>query len=80
MLVMKGAGTMLIKEVAMKLGINEALFLQQLHYFLQQRGVEKEGRIWFFHNKNSKNADVSGYAVLLRYRSKKAIKGKNRCE
>ncbi|WP_431028906.1 hypothetical protein [Lysinibacillus sp. LZ02] len=53
MLVMKGAGTMLIKEVAVKLGINEALFLQQLHYFLQQRGVEKEGRIWFFHTYNN---------------------------
>jgi hypothetical protein len=29
-------------------GLNEAIFLQQLHYWLQQSGKERDGRLWIY--------------------------------
>ena len=37
----------LSQNLAARIGVEEALFLQQLHYRLETQGVEKEGHIWY---------------------------------
>ena len=34
-------------SLAVRIGVEEALFLQLLHYRLEKNGVEKEGHIWY---------------------------------
>ncbi|MEK4129118.1 conserved phage C-terminal domain-containing protein [Solibacillus sp. FSL W8-0474] len=35
------------QSLAARIGVEEALFLQQLHYQLQTQGMEKDGHIWY---------------------------------
>lgn len=46
-LLVDGRQLFLSQELAIRIGIEEALFLQQLYYRLETQGVEKEGHIWY---------------------------------
>lgn len=46
-LLVNGRQLILSQELAACIGIEEALFLQQLHYRIDTQGVEKEGYIWY---------------------------------
>ncbi|MER2155804.1 MAG: conserved phage C-terminal domain-containing protein [Solibacillus sp.] len=46
-LLVDGRQLFLSQDLAVRIGIEEALFLQQLYYRLETRGVEKEGHIWY---------------------------------
>lgn len=46
-LLVDGRQLFLSQDLAIRIGIEEALFLQQLYYRLETRGMEKEGHIWY---------------------------------
>lgn len=46
-LLVDGRQLFLSQDLAIRIGVEEALFLQQLYYRLETRGVEKEGHIWY---------------------------------
>lgn len=46
-LLVNGRQLILSQDLAARIGIEEALFLQQLHYRLDTQGVEKEGYFWY---------------------------------
>ena len=39
---------LVLPSLAIAIGLNEAIFLQQLHYWLQQAGKERDGRRWIY--------------------------------
>jgi hypothetical protein len=39
---------MVLPSLAALIGLNEAIFLQQLHYWLQKSGNERDGRLWVY--------------------------------
>jgi hypothetical protein len=39
---------LVLPSLAVAVGLNEAIFLQQLHYWLRQSGKEREGRRWVY--------------------------------
>ena len=47
-LIVQGTPLILIPQLAMKIGVYEALFLQQLHYLLEQRGKQIHGAKWYY--------------------------------
>ena len=46
-LLVDGRLLFLSQDLGIRIGIEEALFVQQLYYRLETRGVEKEGHIWY---------------------------------
>ena len=46
-LLVDGRQLFLSQDLAIRIGIEEALFLQQLYYRLETQGMEKEGHIWY---------------------------------
>ena len=46
-LLVDGRQLFLSQDLAVRIGIEEALFIQQLYYRLETQGVEKEGYIWY---------------------------------
>src|SRR5690606_8917011 len=46
-LLVDGRQLFLSQDLAIRIGIEEALFIQQLYYRLETQGVEKEGHIWY---------------------------------
>lgn len=46
-LLVDGRQLFLSQDLAARIGIEEALFLQQLYYRLETQGMEKEGHIWY---------------------------------
>ncbi|MFS0876089.1 conserved phage C-terminal domain-containing protein [Solibacillus isronensis] len=46
-LLVDGRQLFLSQDLAIRIGIEEALFLQQLYYRLETQGVEKEGHTWY---------------------------------
>ena len=42
-----------LPKLAVKVGLNEAIFLQQIHYFLTVSNNEKNGRTWTYHSYES---------------------------
>lgn len=46
-LLVDGRQLFLSQDLGIRIGIEEALFVQQLYYRLETRGVEKEGHIWY---------------------------------
>lgn len=38
----------LLPELAVRIGLNEAIVVQQVHYWLRNSGREREGRIWIY--------------------------------
>lgn len=46
-LLVDGRQLFLSQDLAIRIGVEEALFIQQLYYRLETRGVEKEGHIWY---------------------------------
>ncbi|WP_431028124.1 hypothetical protein [Lysinibacillus sp. LZ02] len=49
-LLVQGKPLILIPQLASKIGVYEALFLQQLHYLLTQRGTSVDGGTWYYHS------------------------------
>ena len=47
-LIVQGTPLILIPQLAIKTGVYEALFLQQLHYLLKQRGKQMNGTTWYY--------------------------------
>ncbi len=39
---------LVLPSLAVLVGLNEAIFLQQLHYWLLQSGKERDGRMWIY--------------------------------
>jgi hypothetical protein len=39
---------MVLPSLAVRIGLNEAIFIQQLHYWLEKAGTEKQGRKWVY--------------------------------
>lgn len=39
---------LVLPSLAVLVGLNEAIFLQQLHYWVQQSGKERDGRRWIY--------------------------------
>ena len=39
---------LVLPSLAKAIGLNEAIFLQQLHYWLQKSGKPRDGRIWIY--------------------------------
>ena len=48
-LLTKGPTLVVQMDLAQLIGQDEAMLLQQLHYRLTNQGVERDGRMWFFH-------------------------------
>lgn len=46
-LLVNGKQLFLSQDLAARIGVEEALFLQHLYYRLQTQGVEKDGHIWY---------------------------------
>ncbi|OBW57019.1 hypothetical protein A9986_09735 [Solibacillus silvestris] len=46
-LLVDGRQLFLSQDLAIRIGVEEALFIQQLYYRIETRGVEKEGHIWY---------------------------------
>ncbi|MER2169447.1 MAG: conserved phage C-terminal domain-containing protein [Psychrobacillus psychrodurans] len=46
-LLVDGRQLFLSQNLAIRIGVEEALFIQQLYYRLNTQGVEKEGHIWY---------------------------------
>lgn len=46
-LLVDGRQLVLSQDLAIRIGVEEALFIQQLYYRLETRGVDKEGHIWY---------------------------------
>ena len=39
-----------LPSLAVKIGLNEAIFLQQLHYWLEKSKIEKDGKKWVYNS------------------------------
>lgn len=39
---------MVLPSLAVAIGLNEAIFIQQLHYWLEKAGTEKQGKKWVY--------------------------------
>lgn len=39
---------MVLPSLAQKIGLNEALVLQQFHYWIKQSGNKRDGRFWIY--------------------------------
>jgi hypothetical protein len=39
---------MVLPKLATEIGLNEAIILQQVHYWLMQCGKERDGKVWVF--------------------------------
>lgn len=46
-LLVSGRQLFLSQDLAARIGVEEALFLQHLHYRLETHGMEKEGHMWY---------------------------------
>lgn len=40
----------LLPSLAVAVGLNEAIFLQQLHYWMQKQGKEIDGKLWIYNS------------------------------
>ncbi|WP_341320371.1 conserved phage C-terminal domain-containing protein [Solibacillus sp. FSL H8-0523] len=64
MTLLTNAPTLVVQtDLAMLIGQDEAMLLQQLHYRLANQGVAREGRIWFFHTYESWKKQIPFWSI-----------------
>lgn len=60
----RGRPTLLLDpELAELVGLNDAIFLRQLHFRLKNQGIKKNGRVWFFHSLEQWQAELPFFSM-----------------
>jgi hypothetical protein len=54
---------LVLPSLAIAIGLNEAIFLQQLHYWLLQAGKERDGRHWIYNTYDEWHAQLPFWSV-----------------
>lgn len=62
-LLTKGPTLVVQTDLAQLIGQDEAMLLQQLHYRLTNQGVERDGRVWFFHTYDSWQKQIPFWSI-----------------
>ncbi len=55
---------LVLPSLAMTVGLNEAIFLQQLHYWLLQSGKDRDGRRWIYNTYEEWHAQLPFWSVM----------------
>lgn len=66
-----------LPSLAVFVGLNEAIFLQQLHYWLIQSGKERDGRLWIYNTYEQWHAQLPFWSVRTIRRITGELKDKN---
>ncbi|WP_409304126.1 replication protein [Peribacillus sp. SCS-155] len=62
-LIMQGNPLLIIPSLAMQIGLNEAIFLQQVHYWLSKKQHMLEGKSWVYNTYEEWNDQMPFWSV-----------------
>ncbi len=68
---------LVLPSLAVLVGLNEALFLQQLHYWLLQSGKERDGRRWIYNTYDEWHGQLPFWSVRTIRRIVGELEGKD---
>lgn len=68
---------LVLPSLAVLVGLNEAIFLQQLHYWLIQSGKERDGRLWIYNTYEQWHEQLPFWSVRTIRRITGELKDKN---
>jgi len=69
-----------LPQLAVKIGLNEAIILQQLHYWLKDKGHDKEGEMWIYNTYEEWQTQFPFWSVSTIRRAIDSLEKKNLIE